>query len=90
VLLFPQLLFALFDPKVNRTGSIVSFTVSLVLRVGGGEPLLSLPAFIPYPDDVPFRTLAAIAGMVLLPLVSRATLSLDPPSPLRNVVAAEP
>jgi high affinity choline transporter 7 len=90
VLLFPQLLFALFDPRANRTGSIVAFTVSLVLRVGGGEPLLGLPAFIPYPDSVPFRTLAAVAGMVLLPLVSRATLRLDPPSTLRNVVAAEP
>ena len=31
VLLFPQLLFALFDPKANRTGSIVAFAVSLVL-----------------------------------------------------------
>ena len=90
VLLFPQLLFALFDAKVNRTGSIAAFSVSLVLRVGGGEPLLGLPAFIPYPDGVPFRTLAAAAGLVLLPLVSRATLRLDPPSPLRNVVAAEP
>jgi high affinity choline transporter 7 len=90
VLLFPQLLFALFDAKVNRTGSIVAFSVSLVLRVGGGEPLLGLPAFIPYPDSVPFRTLAAAVGVVLLPLVSRATLRRDPPSPLRNVVAAEP
>jgi solute carrier family 5 (high affinity choline transporter), member 7 len=89
VLLFPQLLFALFDPRANRTGSIVAFTVSLVLRVGGGEPLLGLPAFIPYPDSVPFRTLAAAAGMVLLPLVSRATLRLDPPSPLRNPATTE-
>jgi solute carrier family 5 (high affinity choline transporter), member 7 len=90
VLLFPQLLFALFDSKANRTGSIAAFSVSLVLRVGGGEPLLGLPAFIPYPDGVPFRTLAAAAGIVLLPLVSRATLRRDPPSPLHNVVAAEP
>jgi solute carrier family 5 (high affinity choline transporter), member 7 len=87
VLLFPQLLFALFDSKVNRTGSIVAFAVSLVLRVGGGEPLLGLPAFIPYPDSVPFRTLAAVTGMVLLPLVSRSTLRLDPPLPLRNPTA---
>jgi high affinity choline transporter 7 len=50
VLLFPQLLYALFDPKVNRVGSIVAFTVSLVLRFGGGEPLLGLPHFIPYPE----------------------------------------
>jgi solute carrier family 5 (high affinity choline transporter), member 7 len=44
VLLFPQLLYALFDPKANRTGSMAAFAVSFVLRVGGGEPLLGLPA----------------------------------------------
>jgi high affinity choline transporter 7 len=85
VLLFPQLLSALFDKKANRTGSIVAFSVSLALRVGGGEPLLSLPAFIAYPDTVPFRTLAAAAGLVLLPLVSRATAAWDAPKPLRHV-----
>jgi high affinity choline transporter 7 len=89
VLLFPQLLFALFDTKVNRIGSIVAFTVSFVLRVGGGEPLLGLPALIAYPDNLPFRTLAAAAGMVLLPLVSRLTLRVDPPSLLRNPVSTE-
>jgi high affinity choline transporter 7 len=50
VLLFPQLVYALFDPKVNRTGSIVGFAVSFVLRIGGGEPLLGIPHFIPYPE----------------------------------------
>lgn len=89
VLLFPQLLFALFDPKANRTGSMAAFAVSLVLRVGGGEPLLSLPAFIAYPATVPFRTLAAVTGLALLPLVSRATARWDPPQPLRNVVSEE-
>jgi Na+/proline symporter len=88
VLLFPQLLSALFDRKANRTGSIVAFTVSLVLRTGGGEPLLGLPAFISYSDTVPFRTVAAAAGLVLLPIVSRATARWDAPRPLRNVVAA--
>ncbi|MEP7273436.1 MAG: sodium:solute symporter, partial [Acidobacteriota bacterium] len=50
VLLFPQLVSALFDPKVNRTGSMVAFAVSLVLRLGGGEPLLGMKSFIPYPE----------------------------------------
>jgi high affinity choline transporter 7 len=89
VLLFPQLLFALFDPKANRTGSIVAFAVSLVLRVGGGEPLLSLPAFIAYPPAVPFRTLAAVTGLVLLPLVSRATAHWDAPRALHNPVTVQ-
>jgi high affinity choline transporter 7 len=88
VLLFPQLLSALFDKKANRTGSIVAFAVSLVLRVGGGEPLLGLPALIAYPETVPFRTLAAVAGLVLIPVISRATLRWDAPQPLRNVVAS--
>jgi solute carrier family 5 (high affinity choline transporter), member 7 len=104
VLLFPQLVFALFDPKVNRIGSITAFVVSLVLRLGGGEPLLQLPPFIPYPelfaallpDDpkswydgtamlFPFKTLAAVVGIVLLPLVSRLTQQWDRAQPLRKL-----
>ncbi len=84
VLLFPQLLAALFDPAANRIGSMVAFTVSLAIRVGGGEPLLGIPALVAYPDTLPFRTAAAAAGLVLLPLVSRATPHLDAPRPLRN------
>jgi high affinity choline transporter 7 len=84
VLLFPQLVAALFDPKANRVGSIAAFTVSLILRSGGGEPLLGLPALIPYPAAWPIKTVAAAAGFVLLPLVSRATIAWDPPAPLRN------
>ncbi|MGH9836612.1 MAG: sodium:solute symporter family protein [Blastocatellia bacterium] len=100
VLLFPQLLFALFDPKVNRIGSITAFCVSLVLRLGGGEPLFGLPHFIPYPEIFtndpaswydsgamlfPHKTLAASVGVVLLPVVSRLTARWDAPRPLRNV-----
>jgi high affinity choline transporter 7 len=84
VLLFPQLLFALFDPKANRAGSIAAFAASLVLRIGGGEPLLGLPAFIPYPPAWPFRTVAAVVGLMLLPLVSRATARWDAPRELHN------
>jgi high affinity choline transporter 7 len=50
VLLFPQLVYALFDPKANRIGSITAFVVSLILRVGGGEPLLGIHPWIPYPE----------------------------------------
>ncbi len=99
VLLFPQLLFALFDPKANRIGSVVAFAVSLFLRLGGGEPLFGIPHFIPYPELFtaeparwydggamlfPFKSLAAAASLVLLPLVSRLTARWDPPRPLRN------
>jgi solute carrier family 5 (high affinity choline transporter), member 7 len=104
VLLFPQLVFTLFDPKVNRIGSITAFFVSLVLRLGGGEPLLHLPPFIPYPELFaallpdepkswydgtamlfPFKTLAAVVGIVLLPLVSRLTQQWDRSQPLRKL-----
>lgn len=98
VLLFPQLVFALFDPKANRIGSITAFAISLALRLGGGEPLFNLPHFIPYPElfttnpaswyDAsgallfPFKTLAAAVGCVLLPVVSRLTAKWDQPKAL--------
>ena len=100
VLLFPQLLCALFDPRANRIGSITAFGVSLVLRLGGGEPLFGVPPLIPYPELFtsdpaawydegavlfPFKTLAAGVGLVLLPVVSRLTARWDAPRPLRRV-----
>jgi high affinity choline transporter 7 len=84
VLLFPPLVMALYDPKANRTGSMVAFAVALVFRLGGGEPLFGLPAFLPYAELLPFRTLATLAGLVLLPLVSRLTARWDPPQALRK------
>ena len=77
VLLFPQLVCALFDSKANLAGSVAAFSVSLVLRLGGGEPLFGIPALIPYPDWVPFKTLAAGVGLILLPVVSRLHGSLE-------------
>ena len=88
VLLFPQLLCAHFDKKANRTGSMAAFVVSLVLRIGGGEPLLGMPALIPYPPTLPFRTFAAAAGLVLLPVVSRITARWDEAKPLTNAATA--
>ena len=81
--------YALFDPKANRTGSIAAFVVSAILRLGGGEPLLGLSALFAYPDGLPFRTVAAAAGLVLLPLVSRLTGHRDPPQVLRNPHSGE-
>jgi solute carrier family 5 (high affinity choline transporter), member 7 len=106
VLLFPQLVYALFDPVANRIGSIVAFTVSLVLRVGGGEPLLGLKPLIPYPELFlrhpaewydpatgamlfPYKTLAAVTGLILLPLVSRLTARYSRARKLVNLPEAE-
>jgi high affinity choline transporter 7 len=105
VLLFPQLVFALFDRKANRIGSAAAFAVSLLLRLGGGEPLLGIPHFIRYPELFavvlpgtpsdwydpasgailfPFKALAAGAGMIVLPAVSRLTARWEAPRPLCN------
>jgi Na+/proline symporter len=106
VLLFPQLLYALFDPAANRIGSIAAFVVSLLLRVGGGEPLLGLKPLIPYPELFtshpadwydpatgamlfPYKTLAAAAGVILLPVVSRLTSRISSARKLANLHDAE-
>jgi high affinity choline transporter 7 len=103
VLLVPQLIAALFDPRANRVGSIAAFAISLVLRLGGGEPLFGLRPWLPYaewfsailPGPVaswydpgtgallfPYKSLAAAAGLVVLPVASRLTARLDPPRAL--------
>jgi solute carrier family 5 (high affinity choline transporter), member 7 len=82
VLLFPQLVCALYDSKANLIGSVTAFSVSLVLRLGGGEPLFGIPAAFPYPDWLPFKTAAAVAGLLLLPMVSRLSLQWSAPRPL--------
>ena len=106
VLLVPQLVAALFDPKANRVGSMTAFVVSLALRLAGGEPIFGIAPLIPYHDWFapllpgeaqawstntdglivtlfPFKTLAFLVGMILLPVVSRWTAAWDAPRPLR-------
>jgi high affinity choline transporter 7 len=106
VLLVPQLVCALFDPRANLAGSVAAFVVSLALRAGGGEPLLGLPPLVPYPEVAawilpidagawydaatgalvfPFKTIAALTGLVLLPVVSRLTGRWSPPRPLKSI-----
>jgi high affinity choline transporter 7 len=110
VLLFPQLVYAIFDPKSNRIGSMTAFFLSLALRLGGGEPLLGFKPLIHYPEIFagflpgsprdwydasngallfPFKTLAAAAGFITLPLVSRLTASWKPAQRLANLAHDE-
>ncbi len=105
VLLAPQLLWALFDRRANLAGSVAAFAVSLIVRLGGGEPLFGIPPVVPYPELAaaflpidpatwydpqsgamlfPFKTLAAVAGLVTLPAVSRLTARWVPARPLRR------
>lgn len=80
---------ALFWKSANRAGSIAGLAVSLVLRFGGGDPLLGIPQFIPYPwwDPAsgtlfPFKTIAMLCGMAAILAVSKATARVCPPRPL--------
>ncbi len=94
-ILFPQLVTALFDKKANRYGSIAGLTVAFILRFGGGEPALNIPRLIPYPminDEgvvlFPFRTLAMVAGLIAIVVVSRLTQRYSPAEPLRKATHA--
>ncbi|WP_262885338.1 sodium:solute symporter family protein [Cyclobacterium xiamenense] len=78
VILFPQLLLALYDKRSNRKGALTGIVVGLVLRFGGGEPIFGIPPFLPYPmeDPVagiqfPFRTFAMVSSLLCILLVSR-------------------
>ncbi len=91
VVLFPQLVMVLFSNSANRVGAIAGAFVSLLLRLGGGVPLIGLPAFIPYPMQTestgicfPFRTFAMLAGLFVIWVVSLSTSRWDPPRQLKG------
>ena len=71
-LLFAPLVTALFDPQANKHGARAGFLTAFILRFGGGEPTLGIPQFLPYPfPEFPYRTLAMLAGLVMIVVVSR-------------------
>jgi high affinity choline transporter 7 len=62
--------------------------------MGGGEPLLGIPAVIPYPMNdpelgvlFPFRTVAMLASLATIGLVSWSTARWNPARPLESVSA---
>ncbi|CAH1407827.1 unnamed protein product [Nezara viridula] len=82
VILFPQLLMVVhFKDYCNTYGSLSAYIIALVVRISGGEPLLSLPALIKYPgwDEgeqrqlFPFRTMAMLISLFTLAGVSWGT-----------------
>jgi len=80
VVLFPQLVMVLYYKSANRLGSIWGIIVAVILRFGGGEPLLGLPGFINYPMQdpelgslFPFRTTSMLASMLTIYAVSWVT-----------------
>jgi len=80
VILFPQLVMALYNKRSNLAGALSGVTVGLFFRLGGGEALFNIPAFLPYPmedakgvSQFPFRTFAMVMSFVTIALVSWLT-----------------
>ncbi|XP_022098358.1 high-affinity choline transporter 1-like isoform X2 [Acanthaster planci] len=78
VVLFPQLLCVIYFSKCNTYGSLLAYIVALVLRFGGGDHVLGIPALIKYPyydeeEEVqlfPYKTLAMLSSLVTILVVS--------------------
>lgn len=77
VVTFPQLVLALFVRRTNSLGACAGILTSLILRLGGGEPMLGIPTLLPYPLQdpelgilFPFRTFAMLSGVTVTLLVS--------------------
>jgi high affinity choline transporter 7 len=86
VILFPQLLMALYCRQTNQAGVLSGIAIGLFLRLGGGEPALGISSFITYPiqDDgqgtlFPFRTFAMLVSLVTIWAVSKMTWRWIPP-----------
>ncbi|KAM4618879.1 high affinity choline transporter 1-like [Polymixia lowei] len=79
-IIIPQLTCVLHCKFANTYGAITGYIVAMLLRVLSGEPLLGIPSVILYPgwreeDGVirqyfPFRTLAMLASLLCIPVVS--------------------
>ena len=103
-LLFPALVGALFYKYTNAYGAVAGLLVAAVLRFGGGDATLGLPAFLPYPildaaveivDGkratilLPFRTFAMVMGLLSHLLVGRLTQTWQPTRSLQVVAASD-
>ena len=80
VIVFPQLTAALFLRFTNAYGALTGFVLSLILRLGAGEPNLNFDYFIYYPwyDDeaghiFPFRVFAMIISFLAIITISFLT-----------------
>ena len=80
VVLFPQLVMVLYSKHANWVGALTGAILGATLRLGGGEPLIGISMWIPYPMDngdggtnFPFRTVAMLSGMLTIWVVSLLT-----------------
>ncbi|GMT26108.1 hypothetical protein PFISCL1PPCAC_17405 [Pristionchus fissidentatus] len=82
VILFPQLLCVVYFHGSNTYGCLAGYVVGLLLRLSGGEPMLSLPASIHYPmyDEgaqfFPFKTMSMAACLATIVGVSKLSTHL--------------
>ena len=84
VILFPQLVCVVYIDFCNLYGSLAGYIIGWILRLGGGESMIGLPAIIPYPgyhqdefglpiQPFPFRTLAMLCSFLTVLVVSFGT-----------------
>ncbi len=84
VVLFPLLVVALFVRRVNGVGALTGAATGLLLRLGGGEPMIGLSPWLNYPwqsdagTEFPFRTFSMVCGLLTTVAVSRLTLGRFP------------
>ncbi len=92
-MLFPALTAALFFKKANKWGVYAGIIIALFLRFMGGIPEFGFSPIFKYwiydagSDTVlfPFRTMAMIAGMLTIVVVSNLTQKIQPAKPLKKI-----
>ncbi|XP_062910439.1 high-affinity choline transporter 1-like [Mobula hypostoma] len=80
VVIFPQLVCALYVPCVNRLGFVTGVLIGALLRITGGEPLFHLPPIIHYPggyfqnnyyvQTFPYKTFAMLSSLITTVVLS--------------------
>jgi high affinity choline transporter 7 len=93
VMLFPSLTAALYFKKANKYGVYAGIVIALILRFIGGIPEFGLkPIFHYWIWDAesgtvlfPFRTLAAVVGIITIAVVSHLTQHILPARPIKKV-----
>jgi len=78
VVLFPQLVSVVYLPGTNTYGSLAGYTLGLLFRLLGGEPLILMPPIIKYPffdpgfdvQRFPFKTLCMFISFSVIVSVS--------------------
>ncbi len=78
VIMLPQLSAVLFISCANTYGAMSGYFIGLLLRLGAGEPYLSLPAILHYPGYssemgqlFPFRTFSMLCSFLSIILISK-------------------